>query len=166
MSYIKVGFCTKHNSFISRMICWLTRWRHSHVVLISPDGERMIESTGIMFPDPLTGELRDGVREVPIAYLMQRDMVEIRTIQHPYPELVWQHAQRLAIEKRPYDHEYLGAWLLNRGNGDEHKINCLEVITESSAAAGWTLFPRSVERTTPRDLYLLSKSISKEQGNG
>jgi hypothetical protein len=159
MSHILVGFSTKHDSLMSRAICWLTRWRHSHVVLISPDRTLIAESTGIIFPDPLTGELRDGVRIVPKAYLMQRDMVEIRSIEHPNPAGVWQEAVKLATDKARYDHEYLGAWLLGKGNGDEQKITCNELIEIAAARAGHALFPDDVKRTSPRDLYLLSKEI-------
>lgn len=157
MSHILVGFSTKHDSLMSRAICWATRWRHSHVVLIRGDGVRMIESTGLPFPDPQTGEIRDGVREVPIDYLMRRDVVEIRQIDHPFPDLVWHHAQ--ALVGCLYDHEYIGAWLLGWGNGDDRKITCNELIEIAAARAGHALFPADVKRTSPRDLYLLSKEL-------
>ena len=159
MSHILLGFSTKKNDWLSRLICWATRWRHSHVVLISPDGTRTIESTGILFPDPLTGELRDGVREVPIAYLMQRDVVEIRQIEHPHPDLVWQHAQKMARDKLAYDHEYIGAWILRNGYGDDAKITCNELIEIAAARAGHALFPPDVRNTSPRDIYLISKEL-------
>jgi len=157
MSHILVGFSTKHDSLLSRLICWATHWRHSHVVLISTDQTRMIESTGIVFPDPETGVWRDGVREVPIAYLLMRDVVEIRKIPHPAPEKVWEEARKLIGKK--YDHEYLGAWFLRKGNGDDNKITCNEVIEISAAQAGHALFPADVKNTTPRDLYLLSEAL-------
>jgi hypothetical protein len=157
MTHILVGFSTKKNSFISRMICWFSGWRHSHVVLINSDQTRIIESTGMIFQDPEDGELRDGVREVPIAYLEHRDMVEIRAIDHPDPVAVWRHAQ--SLNGRPYDHEYLGSWVLRRGRGDTNKINCQEVVTESCAAAGHALFPSDAKFLTPRDLYMISKEI-------
>lgn len=160
MSHILVGFSTKRDDWISRLICWITSWRHSHVVLISADGTRMIESTSFPFPDPLTGELRDGVREVPIAYFLRRDMGEVRKIEHPNPTLVWQHAQKMAVEKVKYDHEYIGAWLLRRsGNGDDHKVSCNELIEVAAARAGHALLPQGMKHTSPRDLYLISKEL-------
>ena len=158
MTHITVAFSTKHDSLISRLICWLTRWRHSHVVLISHDGTRMIESTGMPFPDPEDGELRDGVREVPIAYLDRRDGVEIRRIPHPDPERVWKIAQGMAQTRMKYDHEYLGAWLLRRGKGDANKVNCLEVVTICTRLAGHEVLP-DITGLTPRDLYLISEEV-------
>lgn len=156
---ILVGFSTKHNDWISRLICWLTRWKHSHVVLISPDQAWLIESTSFTFPDPETGEMRDGVRKVPVAYLFQRDMVEIRRINHPRPDLVWKNAQQMAADKVKYDHKYIGAWLLHNGCGDEQKVACHELIEVCAKAAGYALLPDDVKLTSPRDLYLLSKEL-------
>ena len=159
MSHILVGFSTKKNDLLSRLICWFTRWRHSHVVLISPDETMICESTGMLFPDPLTGEMRDGVREVPIAYMQQRQLVEIRKIEHPYPSLVYEHAQKMAREKVKYDHERIGAWLLRNGDGDEHKVTCEEMVLICAARAGHALLPSDVRFPTPRDLYLISEAV-------
>ena len=158
MTHITVAFSAKRDDLISRLICWLTRWRHSHVVLISPNGTRMIESTAFPFPDPEDGELRDGVREVPVAYLDRRDGVEIRRIAHPDPQRVWRIAQKMANNRIKYDHEYLGAWLLRRGKGDANKLNCLEVITVAARRAGHEVLP-DIEGLTPRDLYLISEEV-------
>lgn len=159
MSHILVGFSTKKDDWLSRLICWITGWRHSHVVLINEDRTRIVESTSFPFPDPLTGEHRDGVREVPIAYFLHRDVVEIRKIEHPHPTLVWQHAQKMAVEKMKYDHERIGAYLLRRGDGDAHKVTCNELIEVAAAQAGHALFPDGMKHTTPRDLYLISKEL-------
>lgn len=159
MTHILVGFSTRKNDWISRLICWVTRWRHSHVCLISPDRERIAESTSLPFPDPLTGEYRTGVRVVPAAYMLQRDMLEIRKIEHPDPAAVWKYAERMALEKVAYDGEYIGAWLLRRGGGDEHKVTCHELIEVAARLAGHALFPDGVKNTSPRDLYLISKEI-------
>jgi len=160
MSHILVGFSTKKDDWISRLICWITGWRHSHVVLINADKTRIIESTSFPFQDPLTGELRDGVREVPIAYLMRRDVVEIRKIDHPHPTLVWQHAQKMAVEKVKYDHEYIGAWLLRqKSSGDDHKVTCNELVELACKRAGHELYPSGMIHTSPRDLYLISKEL-------
>lgn len=107
----------------------------------------------------LTGEYRTGVRVVPSAYMLQRDMLEIRKIPHPDPEVVWRHAEQMAREKVEYDHEYIGAWLLRRGDGDDHKVTCHELIEVAAARAGHLLFPPDLKNTSPRDLYLISKEL-------
>lgn len=159
MSHILVGFSTKHNSFVSRSICTLTDFWASHCVLVNTDRTRIIESTGIPFTDCDTGEMRDGVRALSFDAFMQRDLAVVRKISHPDPDLVWQYAMEMVDKKLPYDHESLGAWLLRRGDGDEHKINCREVITVNTARAGWPVLPVDVPRTTPRDLYLISEAL-------
>ena len=63
MSRILVGFSTKKSDWLSRLICWATGWRHSHVVLINQEQTRLIEATSFPFQDPEDGEMRDGVRE-------------------------------------------------------------------------------------------------------
>lgn len=159
-SYVLVGFSTKKNSLMSRLICWLTGWRHSHVFLISQDGRQLAESTGTPFPDPLTGEWRSGCRVVPIAYAHHRDLFEIRKIEHPYPGLVWQHAEIMAREKVEYDHEYLRDWLFRRAkNGNKKKVTCQEYVEIACARAGHAILPAGLKHTTPRDIYLLSKEL-------
>lgn len=63
MSHILVGFSTKRDDWISRLICWFTRWRHSHVVLVNAAQTRIVESTSFPFQDPEDGEMRDGPTE-------------------------------------------------------------------------------------------------------
>lgn len=160
MTHIIVGFSTKKNDWISRLICWVTRWRHSHVCLISPDREWIVESVGIPFTDPQTGEERTGVRLVPATYLTKRDMLEIRKIEHPAPDEVWKYAVKMALDKVPYDHEYLGSWLLRRGGiGDARKPACHEVIVITTRLTGHPVIPDDMLYTSPRDLYLISKEV-------
>lgn len=160
MSYVLLGFSTKKNDWLSRMICWATRWRHSHVFLISPDRTLIAESTGIPFPDPLTGEWRTGCRVVPIAYAENRDRFEMRKIAHPDPEKVWQHAVELALQKTEYDEEYFRDWVFRRPkNGNAKKLTCHEYPDVCAALAGQAFLPADMKHTTPRDLYLLSKEI-------
>lgn len=160
MSHILLGFSTKKNDWLSRLICWATSWRHSHVFLISPDRTQIAESTSLPFPDPLTGEWRTGCRVVPWEYALQRDYLEVRLVPHPYPELCWEHAVRMAREKVEYDHEFIRDWIFRRPkNGNTKKVTCHEYPDVCAARAGQAILPAGMKHTSPRDLYLLSKEI-------
>ena len=158
-SHILVGFSTKEGDWLSALIRFFSGHWHSHCVLVSPDRKMIAESTAFPFPDPLDGEMRDGVRVVPIEYLHRKDAVEIRKIEHPYPELVWEHADKLAREKVKYDHKRIRDWLFRMSDGDEKKVSCEELILICAARGGHALLPADVRFPTPRDLYLLSKEI-------
>lgn len=159
MSHILVGFSTKKDDWLSLLICWFTRWRHSHVVLVNAEQTRIVESTSFPFQDHEDGEMRDGVREVPIAYLRKKDLVEIRKIEHPSPETVWGLAANMAKRKVRYDHRRVIDWLFRMGDGDDEKVTCEELIFVCAARAGHPLTPDGMKFTTPRDLYLISKEL-------
>ena len=160
MSHIRLGFSTKKDDWLSRLICWATSWRHSHVVLVSPDGRMIVESTSFPFPDPQTGEWRTGCRMVPVAYLMNRDVVELREVAHPDPLAVWEHAVKMATEKIEYDHEFIRDWIFRRPkNGNSKKVTCHELIEVCAERAGHRLYAAALRHTSPRDLYLISKEL-------
>ncbi len=158
---IVLAFSAKNSSLISRAIKFVTRWKHSHVALLSPDGQFYAESTGDQFYDAGANHMRDGVRMVSIANLMSRDDVELRTIWHPHPELVWEHAVSLIGSR--YDRKYPWGWLINNDKlQDSDKYSCDELIRVAMRRAGHDPFPESVKQTSPRDFYLKSEALPKE----
>ena len=146
MPYIVVGFSTKNNSVLGCLTRYFTRWRHSHVVLISEDRQALIEATD-----------QGGVREMPISYLLQRDSVEIRKIFHPFPTAVWLHAKTQL--GKPYDETASWGYLFHRDWQDENAWYCSELIEYAARKAGWGFFPSGVGCITPRDLYLISEDF-------
>jgi uncharacterized protein YycO len=139
-----------HNDdWISRLIGWLTRSKHSHVALVSPDGKNVLEATGLSKPG--------GVRLIPIEqFYAERQHIEVRTIEHPFPINVWSHAwSQLG---KPYDWSYLWGWLLHRDWQDREKWVCHELIVWAAAQSGQPLLEMAdAHYLTPGDLYRISK---------
>ena len=143
MNSILVGFCTDKSDWISTVIRWLTWWRHSHVVLISPCQLYVIESTH-----------GKGVVGGTLAEFLGRDGVEVRTIPHADPDAVW-HKVENEIGK-PYDWKYIYGWLFRRNWQDPAAWSCPELI---ATMAG--LFPLDFAgHISPRDLYLISYPLT------
>lgn len=145
-SHILVGFSTKRGSFLGWATRFFTRWRHSHIVLIHEDGDRLLEATD-----------EGGVREMPIEYLLQRDDVEIRMIPHPNPALVWEIATtKIGVE---YDELYSWGYLFHSNWQDPNKLACSEFLECCCREAGKALFPGVDGHFTARDFYLISKPL-------
>lgn len=143
-SFLKVGFSTNKQDFISRLIRKVTWSRYSHVVLISPDGLSYIESThGI------------GVRELPIQNFLTKDNYEIAKIFHPYPGSVWNLARHEV--GKPYDEWYIWGYLFRRNWQDDSKWACCELIPSMAERCGHSLI-RSSEffKVSPQTLYMIS----------
>lgn len=141
-SAILVGFCTDRRDWISAVIRWLTWWRHSHVVLISPSADYFIESTH-----------GKGVVGGEFAAFLCRDGCELRGIPHPDPQAVWDKAASQI--GKPYDWRYVYGWLFHRRWQDPAAWSCSELIAWAAE-----LFPADFRgRVSPRDVYLLSKPV-------
>lgn len=145
MSHITIGFSTQRDSLLGALTRWFGRWRHSHIVLIHPDGDRLIEATDA-----------GGVREMPIEYLLARDNVELRRIAHPNPQGVWLAC--VSQLGKPYDNTYSLGWLLRRDWQADGAWACTEMLEWACRQAGQGLFP-DVGFLTPRDFYLISEPI-------
>lgn len=137
---VLVGFCTDKSDWISTLIRWVTWWKHSHVVLISPDRRKIIEAThgkGVVLGDLLE--------------FVQRDGCELRQIPHPYPNYVWEAA--VSQVGKPYDWRYALDWITRRDWQDPGAWACSELIA-------WAIdsVPEELRwRVSPRDIYLLTK---------
>lgn len=137
-----VGFCTDKRDWISAAIRWFTWWKHSHVVLISPDVLHFIESTH-----------GKGVVLGSLTEFICRDGCELRMIPHPDPDAVW--ARAAGEIGKPYDWRYVYGWLVHRAWQDPAAWSCSELIAWAA-----DLFPDEFSgRVSPRDVYLLTKPI-------
>lgn len=155
---IVLAFSAKNSSLISRAIRWVTRWKHSHVAMVSPDGLWVCESTGNQFWDPALSAYRDGVRMIPISQLMDRDDVVLRQVEHPHPGLAWEHMVSLIGAR--YDNRYAWGWLINNDDlQDEDRYSCDEAIRTAMRRAGHDPFPADLRQTSPRDFYLISQGV-------
>jgi uncharacterized protein YycO len=144
--HILVGFSSKRGSILGALTCWLTRWKHSHVVLIHEDGKTLIEATD-----------EGGVRIMPISYLLARENVELRLISHPDPQGVWEECETQL--GKPYDELYSFGWLFRRDWQDDNAWACHELIEWACRQSGCGLFPEGATYLTPRDLYLISEPL-------
>lgn len=146
MNHILVAFSTKTRSPLGWLTRFFTRWRHSHVALVSDDVLRLIEASDEW-----------GVREAPATSLLGRDDVEIRKIAHPNPQGVWDAC--LTQIGKPYDEWYSLGWLCHRNWQNPDQWACHELIEWACRQAGHGLFPADATYLTPRDLYLISEPI-------
>ena len=140
-SYIIVGFSTEKTDLFSSVIRWATRFRFSHVVLVSPDRQNIIEATTTY-----------GVRDLPISEWQRTEsLTELRRIPHPDPQGVWDRA--MTQRGKPYDMKYSYGWFFNRRNWqDPNALACCELIIEAAKFfADGDYGPNN-----QRDLYLIS----------
>lgn len=137
--HILVGFCTDKSDWISTVIRWLTWWKHSHVVLVSPDARQFIEATH-----------GKGVVLGNLCEFLDRDGAELRIIRDHDPDEVWSLA--LSQVGKPYDWRYTFGWLFHRDWQDPKSWSCSELISWATE-----LFPAEFNgRISPRDIYLMS----------
>lgn len=139
------------DDMISRLICWLTRSRVSHVALVSPDGQHVIEASGV--GEPLGVRLISRER-----FLAERQGVEFRTLAHPRAESVW--AIAWGQIGKGYDNSYLWGWLLHRNWQDPSRWVCQELIVWAAAQTGYPMLDMTDSHfLTPGDLYRISKPL-------
>lgn len=143
MSYVLVGFSTEKTDWFSRAIRFFTRCKYSHVVMVSPSQEDVIESTTTF-----------GVRDVPfIIWAGGESVTEVRKIPHPCPEKAWLRAW--AERGKPYDMKFSYGWFFRRNWQDPSAWACSELI----AWAGEFFPADALDTITPRDLYLISEPL-------
>lgn len=155
MTHVTLAFSSKKSSLISWLIRRVQRWRHSHVVMVRPDGMFYIESTGDEWIGD-DGKIRNGVRIMPIAHLYERDDVEFRTIEHPNPYAVWAAGQ--AYLERRYDHTYLWSAFLGTSKQNDDEMSCPELMRQMFRDTGFDPLPDNVKITTVRDFYMATKA--------
>ena len=145
MSHIIIAFA-KPGSWIGRLITIATGFKYSHVVLVSPDGEFFIESSG-------AGH-KSGVAVHSIGH---KPFAEFRRILHPDPLKVW----CLAVEHsgKPYDYGYLWGWIFRRNWQDDAKWVCTELIVDCCAVAGRPIIHERKNRVTAETLYMISEPV-------
>lgn len=160
MSHVILAFSSKRSSLISLAIRGVQRWRHSHIVLVSPDGQWYIESTGDDWIDE-DGKIRDGVRRMPIAHLYERDDIEFRAIGHPNPYAVW--AAGSAYLSRRYDRRYLWSAFFGFEKENPDELACPELIRRMFLDTGVDPLPASVRIPTVRDFYVVSKAMPETE---
>ena len=146
MSYITIAFA-KPGSWIGQLIAITTGFKYSHVVLVSPDGEFFIESSGA---GPKSG--------VAVHAIGHKPFDEFRRILHPRPNDVWEAS--LDHAGKPYDYSYLWGWLFRRDWQDPEKWVCTELIVDSCAAAGRPIIHERKNRVTAETLYMISEPVN------
>lgn len=161
MTHVLLAFSSKRSSLISLAIRRVQRWRHSHVVLVSPDGQWYIESTGDDWIDEATGKVRDGVRIMPIAHLYERDDIEFRVIEHPNPYAVW--AAGKAYLSRRYDRRYLWSAFFGFEKENPDEMACPELIRQMFIDTGINPLPASVRIPTVRDFYVVTRVMPEAE---
>ena len=140
--HLLLGFCTDKTDRISTLIRWATWSPVSHVVLISPCRDQIIEATH-----------GKGVVLGTLTEFLARDGAELRRIPHHDPYGVW--ARALSQVGKPYDWRYSLSWLLRRDWQDPAAWACAELI----AWAAELFADGYANSISPRDLHLISVSL-------
>ena len=141
------------DDWISRLMAWFTRSRYTHVALLSPGGDYVLEATGASDPT--------GVRYLPTWLWQSRhpDCIA-RVAETPDAKTVWRLAETQA--DKPYDWGYLLGFLLRRNWQDQDKWVCHELIAWACAEAGTPLLDMTdAHFLTPDHLYRVTQPIKE-----
>lgn len=125
---ITLAFHHAADDFISRVMAWFTHGGPTHVALVSPDGEWVIEASSMGRPK--------GVRIVAFATWARRHPgYELCTVAHPAGQQVWAMAGTQV--GKAYDWGWIWGWLLrNKNMQDPERWTCSELIHWAAAETG------------------------------
>lgn len=149
MSHVVIAFAVP-GSWIGRLVSWWTGYKYSHVALVSPDGEWVLESTGTLAPY--------GVQ---VRAMASRSFDEFRCIRHPDPQAVWEVA--CSQHGKAYDWGYLIGWPFRRNWQDDDKWSCTELIPWAFSTTGKPIIHSHLHRVDPQILHMLSESMHQPE---
>lgn len=141
------------DDWISRLMAWFTRSRYTHVALLSPGGNYVLEATGAHVPT--------GVSCQPTWLWQSRHPGFIaRVAETPDAQLVWQFASTQT--DKPYDWTYLWGWLFRRNWQRTDRWVCHELIAWACQEAGTPLLDMTdAHFLTPDHLYRVTHPIKE-----
>lgn len=146
MSYFTVILSHDPADWISRVLSWVTFGNVTHVALLSPGGDEVIEASSYGEPRGVRVMALEVWREHHPAHRSLR-------IPHPAPKQVWGLAKSQV--GKPYDYRYYLGWLFRRNWQAEDAWVCHELICWAALHAGCGVFAVDAWRISPRDFELL-----------
>ena len=139
---------------VSEVLRFFTRGSYTHVALLSPGGDCVIDASGATRPK--------GVKGTPAWLWMRRHPgCVLRTSDLPDAVTVW----RLAESQigKPYDWAYVWGWLFRRHWQKQDKWVCHELIAWACAEAGTPLLDMTdAHFLTPDHLFRVTKPMERD----
>lgn len=149
MNGLTLAFSRDRTSPVSWIIRLLTWSEYSHVALVSPDMQKVIEAAHTV-----------GVREVPLAEWIGNRDYTLKSIDHPAPDVAWKWARTQLGCK--YDMRYLWGFLFRREIQRHSAWACTELINWACYKAGRALIHRDYGwRITPQHLLMIAEPIPR-----
>lgn len=141
------------DDWISRLMAWITRSRYTHVALLSPGGDYVLEATGAH--DPM------GVRISPTWLWQSRHPGFVARAADGDADQVWRIAA--THDGAGYDWSYLWGWLFRRNWQRQDRWVCHELIAWACAEAGTPLLDMTdAHFLTPDHLYRVTQPIGDQ----
>jgi hypothetical protein len=154
MTTAKLLFLSGSSDWISRAITWFSHGGVTHVALLSPDGEFVIEASGKGQPK--------GVRKVSYeTFLKSHPECELCEFQHPDPEEMWDVA--CSQLGKGYDWSWYLGWLFRSTSyQNKSKWTCAEFIVWAAQESGKSPFSIDVLwHVKPYDLRMIATKVDK-----